>query len=195
MQLTALRCVIGGMFVFSLTALSGCVGFVAESSDIDLTQTCALTALEAASPAVHDPQVTTAHHVVMKSGQIESDVKLSNSPENAHVTWTAMKVGKVDDVLRLLPPKVKQALSTNASPGSEQVAAFKSKQGLKDGTFIAYAAIRPVTVEFTGNCADGDPTSGTLIAWTDPDIGVVRCESAPSAEASAGGRNAQAEYC
>jgi hypothetical protein len=110
-------------------------------------------------------------------------------------TWTALKVTAVDDVVRRVPPEIRQSFSTARSPGREQVSAAVSKLGAQDGAFVGYAAIRPVQVDFTGTCADGDSLRGSLISWTDPDVGVVRCAGAVDAEISTGGRLAREQRC
>jgi hypothetical protein len=188
----------GAALALALTAVSGCVGYTAEADSApwgSMTPTCALTGLDAAAPVVHEPQVTAAHEVVVKGGRVDSSVPLSDGPAEPRITWTAPKMATVDDVVRQVPPEARQRFSTGRSPGGERVSAAVSGLGTDDGTFIGYAAIRPVEVTFTGTCADGDAVSGHLIAWTDPDVGVVKCGAALGAGASAGGRLAQAERC
>jgi hypothetical protein len=185
-------------FALVLTTASGCVGFVVETDPspfLSMAPTCALTGLDTGAPVVHEPRITTVHEVVVKGGQVESSVPISDGPEEPRIRWTALETATVDDVLRWVPPEVKQKFSTGRSPGREQVSASVSGLSADDGKFIGYAAIRPVEVEFTGTCADGDAISGYLIAWTTPDVGVVKCGAALAAGASAGSRLAQTEHC
>lgn len=126
---------------------------------------------------------------------VESSVPTGNSPAEPGIAWTGLKTAAVDDVVRWVPPEVKLTFSTGRSPGREQVSAVVAKLGAEDGAFVGYAAIRPVQVDFTGTCADGDAISGHLMSWTEPDVGVVKCETALGAETSAGGRLAQEARC
>jgi hypothetical protein len=182
----------------ALTTVSGCVGFVVEADPaplLSMAPTCALTGLDAAAPVVHQPRVTAVHEVVVEGGRVESSVPISDGPEEPRITWTALKAAAVDDVVRWVPPEIRQRFSTGRSPGRKQVSASVSGLGAEDGKFIGYAAIRPVEVQFTGTCADGEAVSGYLIAWTDPDVGVVKCGAVLGPGASAGGRRAQSESC
>jgi len=180
-----------------LTTVSGCVGIVAADSSRlpDLTPTCVVTGLDAAAPIIHEPRVTATHEVVVTGGQVRYSVPVDDSSEAPRITWTALKVAAVDDVVRWVPPEIRQSFSTGRSPGREQVSAAVSKLGAQDGAFVGYAAIRPVQVDFTGTCADGDPLRGSLISWTDPDVGVVPCAGTLGAEISAGGRLAREKSC
>jgi hypothetical protein len=187
-----------GALALVLTTTSACVGFVVETDPSpfqSMAPTCALTRLDTGAPVVHVPRITAVHEVVVKGGQVESSVLISDGPEEPRITWTALKTATVDDVLRWVPPEVRQKFSTGRSPGREQVSASVSGLGADDGKFIGYAAIRPVEVEFTGTCAGGGAISGYLIAWTNPDVGVVKCGAVLAASASAGSRLAQTERC
>jgi hypothetical protein len=186
-----------GALALVLTTTSACFGLVVENDPAPVLSIapCALTGLDTGAPVVHEPRITAVHEVMVKGGQVESSVPTSDGPEEPRITWTALKTATVDDVLRWVPPEVKQKSSTGRSPGREQVSASVSGLGADDGKFIGYAAIRPVEVEFTGTCADGDAISGYLIAWTNPDVGVVKCGAALAAGASAGSRLAQTERC
>ena len=188
-----------GAFALVLGAASACVGTVVPTDPSSLPSaapTCALTGLDAGAPVVHEPRITAVHEVVVRGGQVETSVPISDGAEEPRITWTTLKSASVDDVLHWTPAGVKQAFSTGRSPGREQVSASVSGLGAgADGKFIGYAALRPVEVRFTGGCADGDAVSGRLIAWTDPDVGVVKCGAALGASASAASRLAQTERC
>ena len=187
-----------GAFALVLTTASACVGIVVEADPspfLSMAPTCVLTGLDTDAPVVHEPRITAVHEAVVKDGQVESSVLVSDGPEEPRITWTTLKTATVDDVLRRFPSEVKQKFSTGRSPGREQVSASVSGLEADDGKFIGYAAIRPVEVEFTGTCADGDAISGYLIAWTNPDVGVVKCGAVLGAGASAGSRLAQTKRC
>ncbi|GAB1692125.1 hypothetical protein KRM28CT15_39280 [Krasilnikovia sp. M28-CT-15] len=186
------------MFAVVLTTASGCVVNVGEAHPArlpDAVRTCVVTGLAATAPVVHEPRLTATHQVVITGGRVESSVPITDSPEEPRITWTALRVATVDDVVRWVPPEIRRTFSTGRSPGGEKVSAAVSTLGAHDGAFVGYAAIRPVQVDFTGTCADGDPTSGHLISWTDPEVGVVPCAAATGARTSAGARLARQEHC
>jgi hypothetical protein len=158
----------------------------------ELTPTCALTSVQAATPVVHGRRVTTAQRVVMANGRIESDVTVAGDTERGRVTWTADGIGTTADVLRLLAPEVTARFSTDRSPGEDAVAIVRTRHRLADGIHVAYAAVRTVTVDFTGTCSDGTTTSGNLVGWTDSEIDLVGC---PDPQATESGRLAQERYC
>ncbi|MBG0566463.1 hypothetical protein [Actinoplanes aureus] len=181
-----------------LTTASGCVRLVVEtdSSQLpDMTPTCVVIELSATEPIIHEPRVTATHEVVVTGGRAGYSVPIDDSPEKPRITWTKHKVAAVDDVVRWVPAEIKRSFSTGESPGGEQVTEAVSQLGAEDGAFVGYAAIRPVQVDFTGTCADGDSIAGSLISWTEPDVGVVKCAGAFDAEATAGGRLARKKRC
>jgi hypothetical protein len=194
----------GALLVLSLTVLSGCVvGGVTTGAPsgsrgpdgFELTPTCALTSVQAATPVVHGWRVTAAQRVVRTSGRIESDVAEADSPARARVTWTADGIGVIADVLRLLAPQVKAQFSTEPSPGGAEVTAVRAARRPADGIHVAYAAVRAVSVDFTGICSDGTGTSGTLVSWTGSEIDVVGCPEPAGVRVTDAGRLAQQRYC
>jgi hypothetical protein len=193
-----IRWAVPGSFIVVLATASGCVGIVVEADPSqlpDMTPTCVVTGLSAATPIIHEPRVTATHEVVVRDGRAGYSVPVSNGPESPRITWTELKVAAVDDVVRWIPAEAKRAFSTGRSPGREQVIEAVSKLGAEDGAFVGYAAIRPVQVDFTGTCADGDSIAGLLISWTEPDVGVIKCGGALDADVTAGGRLAGEERC
>lgn len=184
-------------FGLVLTA-SGCVGIVVEAdpSELpDMTPNCVVTELTAAAPMIHEPRLTAAHEVVVTGGRAGYSVPTGHFPERPRITWTEIKVAAVDDVVRWVPAEIKRSFSTGESPGRAQVTEAVSELGAEDGAFVGYAAIRPVQVDFSGNCADGDSIAGSLISWTEPDVGVVKCGGALDAAATAGARLARKARC
>ena len=186
------------MIALVLAATSGCVRLIDEvdpSQIPDMTPTCVVTSLDASAPVVHEARVTAAQEVVIKGGRVESSVPVTDGPEKPRITWRELKVAVVEDVVGWVPPDIKKAFSTGESPGRKEVSAAVSSLGAEDGSFVGYAAVRPVEVEFTGTCDDGDSISGWLYSWTDSDVGVVKCGAAPGVKVSEGGRRAAERHC
>ena len=138
---------------------------------------------------------SATHEVVITGGRAGYSVPVDDMPAEPRITWTQLKVAAVDDVVGSVPPEIRRSFSTGRSPGRERVSAAVSKLGAEDGAFVGYASVRPVQVDFTGTCADGDSIGGWLVSWTDPDVGVVKCAGAPGAEASPGARLAHQRRC
>ncbi|MBL7255854.1 hypothetical protein [Paractinoplanes lichenicola] len=169
-------------------AAAGCYVTEADPAPVlsSLAPSCAVTGLDAGEPVIHEPRLTGYHEVVVRAGRVESSVLQHSDPERPRITWTALKTATVDDVLRAAAQP-----DAGRSPGRDELAAAVAGLGAEDGTFIGYAAVRPIELRFTGTCADGGVISGYLYSWTGSEVGVVKCGTPATATA----RLAQSERC
>ncbi|WP_378067461.1 hypothetical protein [Actinoplanes subglobosus] len=99
------------------------------------------------------------------------------------------------DVLRQLPAGTRKSLPTGLSPGLEELTVFMSGQPLRDGTFVGYAIVTPVSIPISLTCPDDGLLDGALNYWAEPRFGVVECGRPLGDGAPAGSGYALAKWC
>ena len=204
MPISVQRGVTAGAAVLSAGMLSGCfVGGVSPSppsgswgqDGYELTPTCTLTAARAGTPVVHGWRLTAGRHIMIAGGRLEKDIRLADGPVRAHVVWTSEEIGARADVLRLLAPQIAGRFSLEPSPAGDELTGVRTQRDLPEGTHAAYAAVRAVSVEFTGSCSSGATLTGDLTGWTDTEIDIVGCPGVPGASATEAAGLARQRFC
>lgn len=134
---------------------------------------CVVSGLSAEAPVVYEPRVAALRLLFRVAGHVSFDYPFEDQSTDVHISWSELKKAAVDDVVRWLPAGTRARIETGETPGVAEVA--ERMTGPADGSHLGYAAVQPVSVTFRATCADGGRTSGDLVGWTDPQIGVAKC--------------------
>ena len=138
--------------------------------------------------------ITTVRRVDIATGSVEPSL-VRDSPIVPRIDWRTAPPPGEEMLMDSLASDGSTAVPTYPSPGLDRVDAYLDDLPVKNGVYLGYVALQRVAVPLTVACPDRTPAEGTLLSWSDPQIGAIRCGLDLGAGADPAAQRVQTEHC